>query len=179
MDRIPRPGEIYRHFKGKLYQIITVAEHTETGEQLVIYQALYGTFRTYARPLAMFTGEVDREKYPEAAGKYRFEKVEQENLPCQRPETSDCFKKREKTEQPEEQLQSTLSPLLLPFVEAEDFDVKLEILSAMDNKISQEELDILHEALDLPKGTGSSQEQLRSLKQYLEMQKKYDGARLR
>lgn len=171
MDRIPRPGEIYRHFKGKLYQIITVAEHTETGEQLVIYQALYGTFRTYARPLAMFTGEADREKYPEAAGKYRFEKVEQG--------ISGCFKETEKTEQPEEQPQSTLSPLLLPFVEAEDFDVKLEILSAMDNKISQEELDILHEALDLPKGAGSPQEQLRSLKQYLEMQKKYDGARLR
>lgn len=179
MDRIPRPGEIYRHFKGKLYQIITVAQHTETGEQLVIYQALYGTFQTYARPLTMFTGEVDREKYPEAAGRYRFEKAERESLPCERSETSDCFKETEKTEQPQEQPRPALSPLLLPFVEAEDFDVKLEILSAMDNKISQEELDILHEALDLPKGTGSPQEQMRSLKQYLEMQKKYDGARLR
>lgn len=179
MDRTPRPGEIYQHFKNKLYQIVAVAEHTETGEELVVYQALYGTFRIYARPLAMFISEVDKEKYPEATQKYRFEKIEQEHLLCKKSENSDCSKESEETTQSQEQSQSTLSPLLLPFVEAEDFDVKLEILSAMDDKVSQEELDILHEALDLPKGTGNLQEQLRALKQYLEMRRKFDGTRLR
>ena len=77
MDRdLPRPDEIWRHFKNKLYKIIAIAQHTESDEQLVVYQAMYGSEGIYARPLDMFMSEVDREKYPDVGQKYRFERIE-------------------------------------------------------------------------------------------------------
>jgi len=73
--QLPQNGEIWRHFKGRDYKIITIAEHTETSELYVVYEALYGDYKNYVRPAAMFMSEVDHQKYPQATQIYRFEKI--------------------------------------------------------------------------------------------------------
>ena len=72
---------VYRHFKGDLYLVEDVAEHSETGEKLVLYRDLYWEGKLYERTLEMFLSEVDQEEYQEVKQKYRFElqEIESEN----------------------------------------------------------------------------------------------------
>lgn len=64
---------IYKHFKGDYYLVEDIAEHSETGERLVIYRSLYGEGKLYARSYAMFLEKVDKVKYPDVTQEYRFE----------------------------------------------------------------------------------------------------------
>ena len=66
----------YRHFKGMEYEVVGVARHSETLEEMVVYRALYGEGSLWVRPLSMFLEKVDRAKYPDCPQEYRFELLE-------------------------------------------------------------------------------------------------------
>lgn len=63
-----KPG-IYLHYKGNQYQVLGIVRHSETGEELVHYRALYGDFGHWVRPLSMFMEhvEVDGKQVPRFA----------------------------------------------------------------------------------------------------------------
>ncbi len=75
-EREIRIHGIYRHFKGNCYLVEELARDSETDEVLVVYRKLYGDGSLWVRPLAMFLSEVDREKYPDVAQRWRFEEVD-------------------------------------------------------------------------------------------------------
>ncbi|MDO4753303.1 MAG: DUF1653 domain-containing protein [Candidatus Saccharibacteria bacterium] len=76
MSRKLKIHGIYKHFKGNLYLVEDIIYHSETGEKMVAYRALYGDNKLWCRPYDMFMGEVNHAKYPEVKQKYRFELVE-------------------------------------------------------------------------------------------------------
>lgn len=65
----------YRHFKGQHYELIDIATHTETGEDMAIYTAMYGYRLLYTKPLDIFFSKVDKQKYPNAEQEFKFEYI--------------------------------------------------------------------------------------------------------
>lgn len=171
-EYMPVPGAFYRHFKNKLYQIIAVATHSETGESMVVYQALYGTFGIYVRPLDMFMSPVDREKYPDADQEYRFERVWPENDPIRGE-----YGKSGQKEAGEEALPG---PWLERFLDASRPEDKLAVLKQMEGKVSKRELDCMFLSMDLkPEPEMDAEDQIQALRQYVQLLRRYDGTRLR
>lgn len=166
MRDIPKPGQIYRHFKGHLYQIVTIARHSETLEALVIYQALYGDFQVYARPLHMFMSELDKEKYSDVKQRERFELVRAAN-----EITVDEIEPKMVTAQ--------LDAGVEEFLDADSFEERLRIFTGMQHRLTDDMINIMAMAMDTEVPEGAHDERVDSLKNFLLMQVKYECNRIR
>ena len=196
MNQIPQAGEIYQNFKGKLYRIVALATHTETGEQLVIYQALYGEFQVFARPLSMFLEKVDAKKYPDAAGKDRFMRIpmaEAAALPQPVPAPSENpveprpaampsenpVESRPAAASSESPVEPQPDPGLLAFLDADSYEEKLEVFASLEGKVDLHMLNAIAASLDLELSEGSLEEQYDTLKSCLMTLERYECNRLR
>lgn len=227
MRQNPRPQEIYRHFKGNLYQIRCLARNSETMEWMVVYQAMYDTFEIYVRPLSMFMDEVDRNKYPDCKQRFRFELLEDlsdlgavageyrndanadieerhvtaeevtEKYDDGNNQTADVQASEQeqvateeglhKTElkennpsaqcEPEEQL--NIDPMVLEFLDADTYEQRLNILSALHNRITDEMINTMAVAVDLEIREGDIERRYEELKNCLLTFEKYECNRLR
>ena len=190
MREEPKPGEFYRHFKNKLYQIVAVAIHSETREKLVIYQALYGEYGVYARPMDMFMSEVDKEKYPDVKQKYRFERIEDIAKESKLDKLSDSkvIEQDKKLKEDSVSNDNTLKTdkdadfgkgYFIEFLEADDLSTKKEILIANRELISERELDTIYEIYGLKRRKIDRDLDIADLIGYFDMQQQYEGKRLR
>lgn len=183
----PKPQEMYRHFKGNIYQIRCLAKHSETGEMMVVYQAMYDTFQIYVRPLAMFMEEIDRVKYPEAAQQYRFELLQDLELLSESQENAEAAEPGvEKPNKPAEQIQDdpadeqlNIDPLVMEFLDADTYEARLNILAALRHRITDEMINTMAMAVDLEIKEGDVEERYEELKNCLLTFEKYECNRRR
>ncbi len=200
---IPRAQELYRHFKGGLYQVIAVAEHTETREQLVIYQAMYGDFGIYARPLEMFVSPVDRAKYPDATQEFRFQ-LQGPDTGRQQAGSIAATGRTEKSfisgsvaqqevrqddldggipmgqtgtaeSEPEE---PGLDPLVLEFLDARTYEQRLNVLAALHHRITNEMITTMSLCCDIEVEGDDVEQRYEELKQCLIMKDRFEIKRL-
>lgn len=200
---MPTPGSFYRHFKNRLYQVLTVATHSETGEKMVVYQALYGDYGVYVRPLAMFMGEVDHKKYPEITQRYRFERL---NSPADFiPDGEDAGRKGAGANggrpgsgedcnrcvgcrgyvadsEPEEEREKAAfpigpDPLTLAFLDARTTQEKLDFIKDNQNKLSLRNMEDIAISLDLQPDVKSVGELVSLVQDYLHATLKFEGRR--
>lgn len=201
MDRsIPIPGSFYRHFKGKIYQVKDIAVHSETGEMMVVYQAMYPPFGTWVRPLTMFLELVDVQKYPNAKQRYRFEQVTIKATASEKASegpqekgaaspgkgiSDETLKKILVNGQAEKLLSGRMAEEeiarrgFLILLDAASFREKRQVLAGMKPYLREIDLSNIAVALDLVLEDGSTEEHYETILHCLETFEKYEGGRLR
>ncbi len=193
----PKPNEIYRHFKGNLYKIMTIAKNSETMEEMVVYQALYGNYDIYVRPLDMFMSDVDMEKYPDAAQKKRFQLVSEAfgatgsgsasstasgSADALASATASGLARNDSTDtvQACESAHPLLKPEVEAFLDADSVEERRDILISIHSKATQEDITIMSSVMDIEIDSQLDyEERYRQLLHCLDTRSRFETLRLR
>ena len=187
MGNTPKPYEIYRHFKGNLYQIIAVAKDSEDGHDIVVYQALYHPFTIYARDLKMFMGPVDRSKY--SANEYpqemRFAPITENTggdfgavQPANAEPAGRYTEEKRSEDRNAEERKIEVNPALMMFLDAENYEQKLDVLREVKGELTPEILTPIELSLGMEPQDGTVEERYRLVKTNLLTRQKYERQRL-
>lgn len=182
MRQLPKPGEIYKHFKGNCYRIMAIAVHTETGEKLVIYQALCGDHGVYARELSMFMSPVEKDKYPDVAQEMRFELIERDTAGLAAPAGESVRESQGRPvgqQFPEREAEPGIDPMVLAYLDADTCKEKLQILTTMKDRLTDRMINTMAIAIDVEIKPGDITERYEELKYCLAKKEKYECSRLR
>ena len=178
----PRENEIYKHFKGSLYQIVTIAVHTETSDKLVIYKSVEKPERVFARPVDMFMSEVDHLRYPLVRAKYRFtlmveaEETAEETVDIE-PETEVEAKEADNVESGDNEL--SINPIVEAILDEKEYTKKIENFELLRGKCTKEMLTTIAISLDIQLNSDTVDEMYADILKTLKMHEKYESARLR
>lgn len=180
---VPQPFEQYHHFKGKDYQVITLATKEDDGQQLVIYQALYDDHKIWARSLSSFLGKVDREKYPDATQTWRFVRLgdEEEQLVDVAADDADVDAGEVHADNPEDGDLEGMDSRILDFLDATSSKERLDILTSLHADITDDMIDTLAVASGLEIEPGPVETRYHDLRECLVTIGRYEleGNRLR
>lgn len=184
-NRIPKPGEIYNQFKDKPFQIITVAAHAQTKEQMVVYQALYGDFKTYALPLELFLNGEEHGKYPQTEQDYRPEPEKapeepaREALPVQEVKEAAASPDIQEGKSGTSASDGEVNLLLMKFLDAKSYSKKLEVLTSNRKHLNDRLINDMAVALDCAIEEGPLDQRINGLVNCLQQLRRFEDRRLR
>ncbi|MCR5527544.1 MAG: DUF1653 domain-containing protein [Lachnospiraceae bacterium] len=159
MRDIPSKGERYRNSKGEELEILAVARHTESYEELVVYCPVNDPSKAFACPLPVFMKQTEADDEQQCS----LEKIA--DAPAEELKDSDDL--------------SQVPPMLLEFLDAETYEEKLAVFDRMKNSVTDDIIDSIAVSLDTEVEKAPIEERYRQIREILLMQEKYETTRLR
>ena len=128
--RKPQPQQIFRLEENKLYQVITLARHADSEEEMIVYQALFGDYGVFCQRLSSFVKNVERATSPKRAG-------------FMRDDTALVSEDHR-----EEAVKLNMNPLVVAFLDADSTAKRLQILDELRKDVTDDMIDIMAMSVD-------------------------------